>query len=190
MNRGHTMNTDTANKNATFIILISWVFILIGGFIALGTLMQSLMLTFLFSNEEFAAAMQLSSQDMPAQAAFMLDHIRSISWSAFAIAALLVAASVGMLRRKQWARLLFIGMMWLFAVITVTMAVVQLGYLSNLSTGDQELPEGFIKLLEATKLMSLLFAIGLGGLFGWLAWKLGRPAIKAEFQGNAAPDTN
>lgn len=175
------MNTATANKNATFITLISWVFILIGGFIALGTLMQSVMLTFLFSNEEFAAAMQLSSKEMPAQAAFMLEHIRSISWSAFAIAALLVSASVGMLRRKNWARLLFIGMMWLFAVVTVTMAMVQLGYLANLSAG-KDLPEGFIKLMQATKLMSLLFGIGLGVLFGWLGWKFARPAIKAEFR--------
>jgi hypothetical protein len=184
------MNTDTVSKNATFITLISWVFILIGGFIALGTLMQSLMLTFLFSNEEFAAAMQLSSKDMPAQAAFMIDHIRSISWSAFAIAALLVSASLGMLRRKHWARLLFISMMWLFAVVTVTMAVVQLGYLANLSTGDQDLPEGFIKLLQATKLMSLLFGIGLGVLFGWLGWKLARPAIKAEFRLPAGPNAD
>lgn len=183
------MNKDTVNKNATFITLISWVFILIGGFIALGTLMQSLMLTFLFSNEEFAAAMQLSSQDMPAQAAFMLDHIRSISWLAFAVAALLVGASVGMLRRKNCARLLFIGMMWLFAVMTVTMAAVQLGYLDNLSAG-KDVPAGFIKLMQATKLMSLLFGIGLGVLFGWLAWRLGRPAIKAEFRDNAPANTD
>lgn len=175
------MQNKPANNN--FTTIIAWVFILLAGFAALGTLMQSLMLQFLYAKPEFATAMQSATKEMPPQSAFMLEHVRLVSWVAFAISATLLVSAFGMLRRNNLARRVFIGMMWLFAGATLAMSVVQLAYLDNLAAGS-DLPQGFIKLMQATKIMSVIFGVGLGVLFGWLGWKLTAPAVITEFRPN------
>lgn len=172
------MHTRPSKNN--FTTIIAWVFILLAGFGTLGTLMQSLMLQYLYANPEFAAAMLSATQQLPPQSAFMLEHIRLVSWIAFVISTTLLVSAIGLLRRNNLARRVFIGMLWLFAGATLALSVVQLAYLDNLATGN-DLPEGFIRLMQATRIMSLIFGIGLGALFGWLGWKLTAPSVVAEF---------
>jgi hypothetical protein len=95
-----------------------------------------------------------------------------------------LASSIGLLRRMNWARWVFVGLMALGIVWNVGGLVLQFGMFSSMqdrfvtAPGMPNMRPFFI----AVAVVSVVFALAFSGLFGWIAARLLSSAVAAEFR--------
>ncbi len=108
------MESDIIEKNSTFVTVIAWIGIVISGFSTLMALLQSIMFTFIM-NEGFDEALNASqaeqNENMPPIFAFMANNFEYLFYLFFLISFFSFIASVGLLKRKNWARISIIGLL-------------------------------------------------------------------------------
>jgi hypothetical protein len=146
----------------------------------------------------FAAAMP----DIPAQPPtgpeailnrfmWILDYRVALTTAQLALALVFLAASWGLLRRREWGRWLFIGLLVLtalgnFAGLVLVNPLFD-GLIDMYPAQLLESPDGAQLLAQMqfskriTFITTALGAVGLAALHGWLAWKLCTPEVRAEF---------
>lgn len=180
---------DVAGKapRSTFVSVVAWIFIALSGFGVLISILQNLLIGFMVSQEEFMAAFNNAEQEpMPAFMIFFIENIQLIMLLSLVLVILLLAASIGLLMRKNWARKTFIVYMFISCLYMVVGSILQ-GFWMNEMMGLQGFntnnaaPSSFMELMQAMQYMVIVFNVGIGLIFGWLGWKLMRPEIKAEF---------
>ena len=101
------MSRMEAASRSGFVTALAWLFIVLGGFATLMGLLQNLMINLLLP----IAVREEGAKDPPWAAAFMFDYIHLIFLGFLAVSALTLAAAIGLLLRRNWARLVFIGLM-------------------------------------------------------------------------------
>lgn len=131
----------------------------------------------------------------PQASAFLSMALEWLPWLAvlFAVQNLLfVTASVGLLKRREWGRKLFITLLVLLIVWQIVMIPLQwsmMGHMQGLMMMGQEVRPEMQAIMqaqmEATSIISRLFSAAFGlvfsALFAWLIWKLRSPRVRAEF---------
>jgi hypothetical protein len=99
------------------------------------------------------------------------------------VAVVELVAAIGLLNRKNWARLLFIGMMVLGIIWNLSGVVMQHIVLSSFL----EMPEtpgpgpDFEIFMTVMKVFSWVIALGMSALFAWIIKRLVSPAVRQEF---------
>ena len=128
--------------------------------------------------------------------AWTLQHRQALSLATLLLALLFLAAAWGLLRRHEWARWTFIAL--LLAGAAANFAGLALvgpffdGIVGIYPAQLLDTPDGrqFVAQMhfnrQATFATSLVAALVLAGLHGWIAWKLCTPAVQAEFDRPAA----
>ena len=188
------MDEDTAvglaaKERSTFVSVVAWVFIALSAFTVLISVMQNIMLQFAFPLDDVKAAMRSTSQsdDLPPFVGFMLDNVVWIFRGLLVVSAFTLTSSIGLLLRKNWARLVFIGLM----VLSIVWQVLGLGfqfYVFESFEGLIEAPgiaggidtdfESIIGAMQVVSIvMSAVFAAAFSALFGWIALRLRSPEI-------------
>jgi hypothetical protein len=169
-------------EGSSFVTAVAWVFIALAGLGTLITAMQNIMLFTVFPLEEVR---QLPADDpevqaVPAWAKFAMRHFKLWFLFFFAVSAATLVSAVGLLRRLNWARLLFVGIL-IFGVIWNLGAPV-LGL--AMMRADRFGPEGgdVARMHLFMQAFTGVLALGMACLFGWIAWRLCSPTIRAEFQ--------
>jgi hypothetical protein len=164
-------------STSTFVTLLAWVSILLTGLMTLVTLFQNLMFWTLVRPEGWEpdpSALELQ----PRFVTWIAGHLEV--WFAFGlvVSVLGLIASVGLLRRRSWARRLYLGL------LVVGTALVLAGVVALLFSFPAEVED-----VEVSPLAGQLWNLALigmtaatGALYVWLAWRLTRPAIRAEFE--------
>ncbi|MBO9717250.1 MAG: hypothetical protein J7507_10685 [Pseudoxanthomonas sp.] len=144
-----------------------------------------------------AVARLASGPDLPGLA-WTLQHRHALSLAMLLLALLFLAASWGLLRRREWAR-------WTFIVLLLAGAAANFAGLALIGPFFDAIvgiypaqlldtPDGrqFVAQMhfnrQATLVTSLAGALALAGLHGWIAWKLCTAAVRAEFIRAGAPD--
>jgi uncharacterized membrane protein YbjE (DUF340 family) len=123
---------------------------------------------------------------MPEFMLFMLENLQLIVFLSLLLVILLLAASIGLLMRKNWARKTFIAYMFVSCVYMIVGSILQMFWMNEMmqaqgfNTSDAA-PSSFMELMTAIQYMAVIFNIGIGLLFGWIGWKLMRPDIRQEF---------
>lgn len=173
-------------QRSTFVTVLAWIFIALSGFGTIISILQNIMIFTVFRSPEISQAMQAPPPpDMPAAAAFMASHIYLFFLAFLLISGFTLASSIGLLKRWNWARLCFIGIMLLGIVWNLGGLVVQFSMFSSMqhqfsaaaTHGGPDMQPVFI----AFAVVSVLFAVGFSVLFGWIAKRLLSPAVAAEF---------
>lgn len=173
---------------STFVTVTGWIFLVLSGFALLILLLDALMLQIMSSSGSFQEAMQSASAqqaDMPAISLFLFKHL-----ALFLILPLLAfgstfVASLGLLRRWNWARVLFIVVMIIGIIWNLFGLAVQFFMMAWMRQDFAMLPPDapdiglFVTVMMA---FSALFALAFCVLFGWIAKRLMAPAIVAEFK--------
>jgi hypothetical protein len=97
-------------QRSTFVNVLAWIFIVLGGFATFMSVLQNIMIRMMFRQEEMAQTLQKteSSKQMPALANFMFSHINLFFLFFLLIAAASLISAVALLKRKNWARVVFI----------------------------------------------------------------------------------
>lgn len=182
-----------AAPRSTFITVLAWLMIVFTGFGTAIATLQNLMLAFLFPMEEMAHAMQATEvQEMPALARFMFSHFQWFFGAFLVLFATLFTMSIALLKRKNWARIFFIGFFALSIAWNLAMPFLQYHMMSSMfampTAGAPTPPDEFRIFPVIMLVFSALMALGFSALFAWLIKRLCSASIKTEF-GTAANET-
>src|SRR5215813_11094043 len=106
------MAIQTPPTRSTFVTVLAWIFIVLSSFATLVSILQNIMIALVFPAAEMqAAATQAKSHPgVPWIASWMFEHFQVFFLFFFVMAAISLAASIGLLKRKNWARLLFVSL--------------------------------------------------------------------------------
>lgn len=169
------------NSQSNFVTVLAWIAIIISGFVTLIMIMQYI----LFNSFENFMAMPYADVSggghMPDHFGSMFGLMKLIAIFIFTVSAGSLISAIGLLYRKNWARIVFIVM------ISFCIIFVVIGYLAQVSIffivpglTAAGFPE-FNQMIIVMLLFSSLFNIGLVVLFGWLIKKLGSKPVRVEF---------
>lgn len=110
------MESGTIENRSTFVTVIAWIGIVIAGFSTFMTGLQNIIIN-LMMDERFDEAFKTSEPEtidsMPSFAKFMFSNFELIFFLIFLLSLVALIASIGLLKRKNWARLTIIGVLGL-----------------------------------------------------------------------------
>ena len=176
------MNNITTRS--TFVTVVAWIFIVLSGFMTAISILQNIMIQTVFNRPEMERA--LHSQPPPGTppfATFMSAHFQLFFFAFLIVSVATLVSSIGLLNRKNWARLVFVGLLVLGIVWNLGGMVLQFATFSSMQDSFVSQP-GFPDMKPffiAIVVVSVLFAVVVSGLFGWVVKRLLSPAVAAEF---------
>lgn len=179
--------TESAKPRSSFITVLAWIFIVIASFVTLISLFQNIMLNAMFPLDEMRSSMAeiKSKQQMPFLGQFMFEHIRGIVALFFVLSALTLSCAIGLLKRKNWARVIFVGILALGIVWNAGGFILSLFLFSSSSFLPANIPSAGQVDFETMKYIMIGFngvlAVGFSVIFGWIIKRLLSKEIKDEF---------
>lgn len=114
----------------------------------------------------------------------LLGHIEFFFLGFFLVALATFISSVGLLRRREWARKAFVAIMGLgvlWNIGSVVMQYLMFGTNGPFKNAPPEPPE-FRTMVAVMEVFTWVFALGISALFIWIIRRLISPAIRAEFK--------
>ena len=189
-----TVPSHPAPSKSTFVTVVAWIFIVLSGFATFMSLLQNVMLGFMPRDLLNSAAHDTAfAQMVPSSARFMFAHFQSMLLLFLVLCISTLLASIGLLRRRNWARLLFIGLLGLGIVYNIAGLVLQQSMMSSFTTGVpldsafradsafQSMSHQFGQMMAGMRVAMTIFAIGFAALFAWIIAKLLSRPIREEF---------
>jgi hypothetical protein len=171
-----------AVTRSTFVTVLAWIFIVLAGFVTLISVMQNIMIAVLFPVDKMQeAANQTGNAGAPWFATFMLNHIQLFFLSFLVVSASTLAAAIGLLKRMNWARILFIGIMALGIAWNIGGVIFMFFLLSSMPEISAKTPAGFDVMWKVMLGFNVLFVAGFVWLFGWIIKRLMSDDVRREF---------
>jgi ABC-type antimicrobial peptide transport system permease subunit len=183
---------DNPPPRSPFVSVVAWIFIVLTGFSTLIGIMQNLMLAFLFPLDEMKNAMQSAKEgvEVPPFAQFMFGHFQWYFLAFLLLSGATFVSSIGLLKRKNWARLAFIGFFAFGIAWNIAGLFFQKFFLSSMVPATSHAPTDFQSQFEIITTIMFVFACimatAMSILFGWLIKRFTSTAVRAEF-GAGAP---
>ena len=150
-------------------------------------LLQNIMISLMFPVEEMRAALREAQKTAPVPAfvGVMLEHLRLIFAVFFVLCLVTLVASIGLLKRKNWARVAFIWLMAIGALSNLAGAIVPFFMFSSVPAIPPDAPsefrEGFQLMAGIMTGFVAVTGIVFFALFAWVAKRLASNEIKREF---------
>lgn len=184
--------TDSAARS-TFVTVLAWIFIVLGGFATLIGAMQNVMIFLLFPQAEMNQALNAdpAAQQLPAIARFMFSNFEFLFLGFFLVALLTFISAIGLLKRRNWARRVFIGILCMGIAWNVGGYILQQSMMTTFNPPAEAPPDfaaNFETMFAVMRVITGIVALAFTALFTWLIWRLMSPRIKAEFHADAAID--
>ncbi len=100
-------------SRSTFVTVLAWIFIIGSGFTSLISIIQVIMVSSMFSGDEFRSI----TDNATGMAKFMSQYFYLVFYGFFLLSLFTFVSSIELLKRKNWARLAFIvilsfGILW------------------------------------------------------------------------------
>ena len=171
-------------QRSTFVNVLAWIFIILGGFATFISILQNIMIRVLFHKEQMTQALQEAehSKQIPAFALFMFEHIDQFFLLVLVVSAISFVSAIALLKRKNWARIFFIVFMSLGIVWNLGGLVMQFAVFGSMpEVAGKGLPPEFENMMIVMKIASVITVLAFSALFGWIIKKLSSATIKAEF---------
>ena len=174
------MNDHASAPQSTFVTVLAWVLIVLGGFSLFGALMQNVMINLVLPTM-IATTTESSAQPFPP---FAMAIFRVVALIFLGVAALTTYAAFALLKRRNWARQTFI-VLFALGIAWNVLGVVGFGLGFGLATfptsGPQAVPYDMQAMFKGMVAVLTIFTVAMSVLFGWLIVRLRSPSIKAEF---------
>lgn len=178
---------STAVTRSGFITALAWSFIILAAFSTLITLFQNVMLAVMFPMEEMRAAMREAqkSQPMPELFVLVFENFQLVFQLALASSVVTLVAAIGLLRRRNWARLLFIVIM-AFGVVWNLASLATPFYMDALipeipAHAPPGVEDNFRMVWHIMIGFITLTCLVFAALFAWVVKRLLADDIKREF---------
>jgi hypothetical protein len=173
-----TTNTPTVPPpQSNFVTVVAWLFIVISGWATLLSVLQNIMSLIVFPHE---GPPDSAFADSPALTRFMFTHMELFFRVFLLVCIYTLVCSIGLLKRRNWARRGFIVLLAAAVVYQVAAIAVQSVFLTEWEHGATPADE-FGRSLLLMRIFSAAIAIVLVVLFGWMIKKLLSAPIRAEF---------
>jgi hypothetical protein len=173
---------DPADQRSDFVTVLAWIFIALSGFATMISALQNLMVWLVFPLDRMRELQaEAAAQGMPAIPAALFGHIELWFGGVLAVSAVTLAAAIGLLRRKNWARLLFIAILALMIAFNLVALPMQWMIFDGIPQVEHPELRGFGTMLLVMQIFSTILAAGFCVLFGWIIKRLLSPAIRREF---------
>lgn len=165
---------------------VAWVFIALSGFTTFTSVLQNVMVNTLFPLDQMkqAAATVPGEAELPAFFRFVMDNVRFFFAFSLVVSASMLGAAVGMLKRRDWARRLFIGFLSLGIAWNLGGLVLQFFIMEDFTTpagAPTEFAMAFSTMRSVIVAASLFTAFAVSGLFAWLTKRLASAEVRGEF---------
>lgn len=187
---------NQTTSRSTFVTTLAWNSIVLGGFATFISLLQNIMFNVFFPLSDMQEIAQgKASSQLPWIAKFMFANMRLFFGGFFVVSVATLIASVGLLRRRNWARLAFIGLMALGIIWNVGALLVQQLMFSSISfpgpraDGPREFSVDFETMATVIQVFSVVMTVALSALSGWILWRLTSKPIAAEFRSGGSGST-
>jgi hypothetical protein len=173
-----------------FVTVIAWIFIALSGFSAFMAVLQNIMLHFMF-NSEFGKAMPAPPSEMGPVFGFIFGHMQWFFIGFLVLSLVSLAAAIGLLRRHEWARWLFIALMglaiaWQPLGLALQSAMIP-SFDAPLAGAPAGIEAGFRTMTIVIRIFSAVVALAFCGVFGWIVKRLLAADIRAEFRSASSP---
>ncbi len=165
-------------SRSTFVSVLAWIFIIGAGFGSIVGIMQVIMVSTMFSGEEFSSM----PEDAPAFAKIMQQYFYYFVYGFFAVTLFTFVSSIALLKRKNWARLAFVVILTFGVLWQVGSLFLQFYMFSEFpKMPTHEGFEDFERMHNIMRWFTAVIAIGISGLFIWIIKKLTTQPIISEF---------
>jgi hypothetical protein len=171
---------------STFVTVLAWIFIVGAGLATFVSLLQALMFAFLFAGDRPPPMPPATSQQMPAIARLFFESPYLFFLLFWSVAVATLVAAIGLLRRRNWARVAFVGLMLLGVVWNLGGLWFQQQMFAAFpkppGNAGPDFASEFETMANIVRVGSAVFAVAIAALFAWIAKRLMSPAIRAEFE--------
>jgi hypothetical protein len=180
----------SAPERSTFVTVVAWTSIVLSGFGTAIAALQNAMIYVLFPRAQMQAALESdpTSTQMPAIARFFFANIELVFAVFLLLGLVALASSIGLLHRKNWARVVFIGVLACGIAWNLGGLAFQGMFMSQFSSmpnAPQDFERQFQTMQRVMLVVGAVFAVGFSGLFGWIIWRLKSAAVVREFSPTA-----
>jgi hypothetical protein len=181
----HIQSQSAITQKSTFVNVIAWIFIIFAGFGTLISLLQNFMFGFMFPQEQMNEAMNSSevTEQMPILFEFMFNNMGLFLFVILLLTLFTFISAIALLKRKNWARIYFIVILSFGVLWNIGGAIMQQTMFSSMAEmpGEAAAPPEFQSAMAAMRIGTIVFAIVICGLLGWIIKKLISENIKEEF---------
>ncbi len=168
-------------QRSAFITVVAWIFIVLSG---LGMLELGILL--FVPLQSLMPPAQMHVGEVPQNPELFVAYLRGMFLMGFVLGTWVLVSSIGLLLRKNWARISYIIMMilgigwssmYLLMGIFVIVMVQTVGLQSN-----PTLPPGARAVASAFMAILMIFGAVFVALYGWILVKLLSESVRKEFQ--------
>ncbi|MDH3359889.1 MAG: hypothetical protein OEL55_03375 [Desulfobulbaceae bacterium] len=177
-----TIASTSAPQRSRFVTTTAWVFIIIGALTTIASLIQGLMYVRMLTMPTLHQAMHEGASHLPLLLQLVFEHFRLYLLFIFSLSLSTLISAIGLLKRKELGRRLFIGVL---AIAVITMLTTFITQLSISPVTDNipaaQIPADAKTMMRAMKGFFFIITFSLTCLAGWLSLQLSAPEIKQEF---------
>jgi len=177
---------SSTQDRSVFVSVVGWLFIAISGLGAGVAVLQNVLFWTVFRRSDGSFFMAEPPPGAPPFTGFFLSNFQWIFPAILVLFLFVLACSIGLLKRRNWARLCFIVLMGLGLAWQVFGVIFNVMNFSSMRTQfeDAAVPGApdMGPFLIVSAVVGVLFAIAFGGVFAWIAAKLMSAPIAREFR--------
>ena len=174
---------ENQKKQSTFINVLAWISIIVSGFGVLIGIMQNIMVQSMMKNIP-SEEMMGKEEHMPPMMGVMFENFELLVMGTLVVNIIVFIVAIGLLKRKNWARLFFIVLL-IGGIVWTLFGVTQFFFMSSMGmeTIPQDIPAEFESMQNNMKIMmGTMFALMIA-LYLYLIKRLSSDEIKEEFVG-------
>ena len=114
-------------KKSTFVNVVAWIFIVLAGFATLISILQNIMISVMFPVDEMNQVFENAptQEQIPFLAKFMFSHIQLFFLSFLAVSGTTFVSAIGLLRRRNWGRVILMAIMGLGICWNIFSLIIQ-----------------------------------------------------------------
>ncbi len=177
----------TENSKSAFVTVLAWIGIVFSGIGTFIAIIQNIMFGFLMPKLPIEQLLNEhnSSVQIPEITRFMFRHFDLLFLIALLVSLFALIASIGLLKRKNWARIAFITMLAIGIVLNLLSLALQQISMQQLPLpldAPVELQPQMETMMGVMSIVSIIFGLAFTALYGWIIWKLRSPKIINEFK--------
>lgn len=168
-----------------FVTVTAWIFIILAGFMVLSSLLQLVLISYVYPATHMQQAMQDTiheqAQNLPMISRYITEHLRLFNVLFLILSVSMFIISIAVLKRKNWGRVTFvvllaIGIIW--ELINLVSGISMFGHVPHVPAN---MPPEFKSMQSVMLIFSAILAAVLCVLFAWIIKRLLSAKIKAEF---------
>ncbi|MBP7843745.1 MAG: hypothetical protein KA116_02940 [Proteobacteria bacterium] len=176
------MQNIVAQEKSKFVTNLAWLSIVVSALMVIVSLFQNILLFFFVPKDQmdlFVLQAQLMG-NLPPTVLFVLKYFKYIFLSFFLFSILFFLISLGLLKRKEWARKGTVFLLWLGIILSVVGVIFQNSFLNQVAN-PAAFPENAQKIIGMMKIVSWIMNIALVGIHYWIIRKLSEEKVVEEF---------